>query len=287
MSRVDVSVVITTFNRERLVLQAVESALVQTGVSLEIIVMDDSANGSARSAIESLKNPKVRYERVSGPSNGRPAAGRNEGAKLAVGEYIHFLDDDDLLEQGTLAVLSEALASKPGAGMAFGRVVPFGDNEAILRHQRQYFERATRTARGLRGRMHLTARLLFRESILVNSACMTTRRAFEASGGFDGEIPVCEDVELWARVVRVTDYVFVDRPVLNYRTGEPSIMHSLKESDPKLRISYSRMQQKYRERYGSLEFYALKLASRIPPSQSRRDRASSADVEYDATSGRL
>jgi glycosyltransferase involved in cell wall biosynthesis len=264
MSDVDVSVVIATCNREKLLLQAVESALNQVGVSVEVIVVDDTASGSARQAIEPLVGARLRYVHRTTPSDGRPAMARNEGAKLARGRFLHFLDDDDLLERDTLLVLSRALAAKSGAAMAFGQVVPFGDNKRILDHQKSYFERATRTARALRGRLHLTARLVFRESILVNSACMTTREAFLKSGGYDRDIPVCEDVELWARIVRVTDYVYVDRPVLNYRTGAPSIMHNLVDNDPKLRIAYSRIQDKYRAKHGVFEFFALKLASRIP-----------------------
>ena len=174
-----------------------------------------------------------------------------------------FLDDDDLLESDSLLVLSRALQSKPLAGMAFGRIVPFGDNAKVLRHQRRYFERVARKARSLRGRLQLTAHLLFRESLLVNSACMTRREVFLACGGYDTEIAVFEDVELWARVVRDTDFVYVDRPVLNYRTGAPSLMHNLKENDPKQRIAYARMHEKYRHTHGLLEHSALRILSRI------------------------
>jgi hypothetical protein len=93
---------------------------------------------------------------------------------------------------------------------------------------------------------------------------MTIRTAFLDSGGYDGEIPVCEDVELWARVVRFSDYVYLDRPVLNYRTGGPSLMHNLVDDDPKLRIAYARMQEKYRKKHGPVEFFALKLLSHVP-----------------------
>jgi glycosyltransferase involved in cell wall biosynthesis len=260
----DVSVVIATFNRPKVLLEAVGSALGQVGVNVEVIVLDDAPSGSARSAIESVNDPRVRYVHRPIPSNGRPGMVRNEGAKLAHGHYLHFLDDDDTLERDSLLVLSNALQARPGAGVAFGRIVPFGENETVLARERRHFEHVAETARTLKGRFHLTARLVFRGSLFVNSAAMTTREVFLASGGYDDEISVCEDAELWARIARRTDYVFLDRPVLNYRTGAPSLMTDLVENDPKLLFTYARMQQKYRRTHGALEFYALKLLSRVP-----------------------
>jgi glycosyltransferase involved in cell wall biosynthesis len=259
---VDVSIITPTFRRERQVVHAIESALGQGELAVEVIVLDDSPEGSARDAVESLGSARVRYFKRTTPSNGRPALVRNEGAKLACGQFLHFLDDDDVLEPGALGALSRALLARPATGMAFGAVVPFGDNEAILRKQQAYFRTATRIARSLQGRLHLTAHLLFNATVLVNSACMTRREVFVSSGGYDAHVPVCEDVELWMRIVRATGFVYVDRPVVRYRTGASSLMHDLKENDEKLRIAYARAHRKYREEHGASEFFALKAVAR-------------------------
>jgi len=107
----DVSVIIPTFHREKLVVAAVESALLQRsdGVSVEVIVLDDSPSGSASKAVEAIGDADVRYVRRTVPSGGRPALVRNEGARLARGGFLHFLDDDDVLEGGSLATLADAL----------------------------------------------------------------------------------------------------------------------------------------------------------------------------------
>jgi len=77
----------------------------------------------------------------------------------------------------------------------------------------------------------LTASLLFRPAVLVTSGGMARRDAFTAAGGFDGEIPVCEDTDLWARIAHATGAIFVNQAVARYRTGAPSLMHNLAEDD--------------------------------------------------------
>ncbi len=259
MSNLDVSIIIPTFRRESQLLEAIDSVRNQNGVSFQIIVVDDSAEGSAREAVAAVNDPRVRYVLAQTPSNGLPALPRNEGAKLAQGRYLYFLDDDDIMMPATLAVMSRALDSRPDAGMVFGTVEPFGAHEDWLRRNQEHFARARRIALKLRSARELSAALVFSRSIIVNSACMARRSAFDAVGGYDTEIPVCEDADLWGRIAQSHRYVFLDRPVARYRTGAPSLMHNLGQRDEKLRISYRRIQGKYRLSQGPLRYLARKL----------------------------
>ncbi len=259
MSNIDVSIIIPTFRRESQLLEAIDSVRNQQGVSFQIIAVDDSAEGSAREAVATIDDPRVRYVLAQTPSNGLPALPRNEGAKLAEGRYLYFLDDDDIMMPSTLAVMSRALDSRPDVGMAFGTVEPFGAHEDWLRRNQEHFTRARRIALKLRSARELSAALVFTRSILVNSACMGRRNAFDSVGGYDVEIPVCEDADLWGRIAHRHGYIFLDRPVARYRTGAPSLMHNLAQQDEKLRISYRRIQIKYRQTHGPLRFLARKL----------------------------
>lgn len=262
MSDIDVSVIIPTFHREQQVLEAIGSALAETALSIEVIVLDDSPEGSAFESVSSVHDPRLRYLKCATPSGGKPALVRNHGATLARGRYLHFLDDDDLLEPHALVALAKALESAPRAGMAFGIVIPFGDDERDLREQQTFFGEATRIARRLRGRMQLSANLLFHPTLLINSACMARRECFSGSGGYDSEMAVCEDVDLWARIARASGHVFVDRPVVRYRTGAPSLMHDLDVNDSRLDTSYRRSHAKYRASHGAAEFLLLKIWAR-------------------------
>jgi glycosyltransferase involved in cell wall biosynthesis len=259
---IDVSVIIPTYHREAQLVEAIRSVLDQTDVTFEIIVVDDSAEGSARDAVASVGDPRAQYLLRPEPSQGRPARVRNDGARVAKGRYLYFLDDDDMLQPDTLAAMSKILDAAPAAGMAFGTVEPFGSDETKLRHHQKYFTEARHIARRLSRPHELSAILTFGPAILVCSACMARRAAFVQVGGFDTDISVCEDAELWARIAQATDYVFIDRPVVRYRTGAPSLMHDLAEGDEKLRSSYRRIQGKYRQTHGLFKFVSMKLWAR-------------------------
>jgi glycosyltransferase involved in cell wall biosynthesis len=263
MNDVSVSVIIPTFHRESLLLEAIGSVLRQSGITFQVIVVDDSGKATAADAVASLGDGRVQYIARREPSGGRPALARNEGARIAQGRYLYFLDDDDLMEAGTLSALVAALDAAPTAGMAFGVIKPFGNDAAVLHAEQRYFSKARRIAQRLRGARELSARLVFLSTIIVNSACMARRTAFLASGGYDGEIPICEDTELWARIVQATGYVFVDRPVVQYRTGAPSLMHNLAANDEKLHVSYRRIHGKYRKAHGILNFLAMMFWTRV------------------------
>jgi glycosyltransferase involved in cell wall biosynthesis len=263
MPNIDVTVIIPTFRREREVVEAVRSAIAQDGVTVEAIVLDDSEDGSAREAIRQIGDERVRYIKRAVPSRGRPAIARNEGAKLARGRYVHFLDDDDRLAQGALAAMVDALDARPGAGIALGWVVPFGDDPATLQEKRDYFERAARIGASTRSTLGTVATILFRGTLMVNSACMIRRQHIDALGGYDASMPVYEDVDFFTRGIRRFGHVYVDRPVLHYRTGAPSLMHNLKGDNAKVVESYAIMYRKYKREHGLLEFTALRGLAKV------------------------
>lgn len=262
MTEVDVSVVIPTFRREKLVVEAIKSALGQPGVTLEVFVLDDSPEGSAREAVEGIGDARVLYMHRARPSGGRPAVVRNEGARLARGTFLHFLDDDDRLAEGALAALVGALERRR-AGVAFGTVTPFGEDPAVLEQQREYFRRAAALARRRWTRFDMTACLLFKPTCFVNSACMVRREVALSIGGYDSDLSHCEDAEFYMRAIRASGFVFVDREILHYRTGAPSLMHDLKGDRAQIGHSYGIAYRKYRRTHGPLEFYALKALSKV------------------------
>jgi glycosyltransferase involved in cell wall biosynthesis len=112
-----VSVVIPTYNRAGLVRQAVESALAQTHAGVQIIVVDDGSTDSTLAALEPLRND-ITY--VFQENRGRSAA-RNAGFALAKGEFLVFLDSDDLLPPTRLRLQASYLLEHPAIGAVFGR----------------------------------------------------------------------------------------------------------------------------------------------------------------------
>lgn len=123
MSRPLVSVIIPVYNGEAHIAAALESVLTQDVESLEVIVIDDgSTDGSAR--IAKSYGPRVKYHYQPNRDLGVSAA-RNKAVSLAEGEYLSFLDADDVWADGKLRLQVEALEEDPELDMVFGVVQQF------------------------------------------------------------------------------------------------------------------------------------------------------------------
>jgi len=258
----DVSVIVPTHRREKLVVRAVASALSQRDTRLEVLVLDDTEEGSAREAIASISDPRVVYIKRETPSRGRPALVRNEGIQRANGRFLHFLDDDDALHDDALAWLRAPLEAQPGVGTAFGVVDPFGDDAEVLARERSHYSQAASSARKCNGsRLKFSREILFGTAPFINSACLIRRDVARAIGGYDGSLAMAEGYEFFLRAIRAHGAVFVDRPVLRHQTGLPSLCQNV---EPGVwSATYRAMYDMYRTRYGILEFFALRAWARL------------------------
>jgi len=265
---VDVSVIVPTFRRPEALSEALSSVLRQKGASVEVIVVDDCPDGSARPVAEAAEG-RVRYFHNPRPTGGVPSIVRNLGWPHAEGRFIHFLDDDDLAPPGHYSAVREAFDSRPHVGVVFGPVEPFGDCPVDqLMHERRFFLDAARraaTCARFGPKWAFAGQMLFDKTLLVCSACVIRRECVEALGGFDPEIRLMEDSDFFLRAMRQFGVHFMERTALHYRIGSPSLLHGL-DPDPSRRIEQKqgrrRMQAKYLERRGALEFLSLALFAR-------------------------
>jgi len=260
----DLSVIIPTFRRPVELVEAITRVLAEQQIRLEVIVVDDSPEGSARNAVASIADSRVRYLNSERPSGGKPALVRNQGWPHATGRFVQFLDDDDLPDVGAYTAMIGALEANSGKGVVFGRVEPFGNDPHELQLQEAYFNNATKRARfsnrfGLR--WLITANMLFMDSLLVNSACMLRRECIEPLGGYDVDCELNEDADFYLRAIRRFGCVYLNRVVVHYRTCAPSLMHDRVGSDP-LSRAYRHIHRKYRAEHGAIEYMSLKLFAR-------------------------
>lgn len=110
-----VTVVIPAFNAERYITQALDSVLHQAGGTFECIVVDDGSKDQTRAVVEryclaACRGPRVRYEFQ---ANAGPATARNRGIELATGEFVAFLDADDVWDPHKCAVQMARLNERP------------------------------------------------------------------------------------------------------------------------------------------------------------------------------
>jgi len=264
---VDFSVIIPTFRRPNELMMTIASVLAQRGIEVEVFVIDDSPEGSARDLIEALRDLRVRYVKNPRPSEGVPSVVRNLGWPLAQGRFVHFLDDDDLVPEDHYAAVKEAFLAHPEVGVVFGRVEPFGDApEEQMAQEREFFAAAAHRAlksRRFGSKWAFTGRMMFDGLLLVTGAGVVRRECVQLLGGFDPLMRVREDWDFYARAMRRCGAHFIDRVALHYRISARSLLHysrDLTETDLRyLREARERKRAKYRAERGFLEYFAVKL----------------------------
>ena len=260
-----ISVIIPTFRRPDALMRAIASTF-EPDLDVEVIVIDDSPERSAEPIVASIGRPDVRYAAMPTPTGGRPALVRNLGIELARHDVLYFLDDDDQVLPGGLRAFAEAFAANPEAGVAFGTVRCVGPDERTRVRYQAWFDHVAASARRVQHSSWLTAGvIMFRGTLLINSCCAIRRSVALDLGGYDADIAVYEDVEFFTRGIRLAGHCLVDQPVLLYSTGLPSIIHDLRGDDGPIVDAHRQMYEKYRSRWGVIDFRALQVASKLLP----------------------
>jgi glycosyltransferase involved in cell wall biosynthesis len=111
------SFVMPTYNRGYCIAASLQSILAQADDNAEIIVVDDGSTDDTATVIQNLAAPQIRYFRL--PENGGTNNAKNLGATQAQGEWLVFLDSDDLLLPGGLELISQNITSQPRADLFF------------------------------------------------------------------------------------------------------------------------------------------------------------------------
>jgi glycosyltransferase involved in cell wall biosynthesis len=217
MSQPEVSVIIPNFNRHQAMERAADSVLSQTGVSFELLVVDDASDAPPSRLYRRLREAGQRVlvaDRRQGPG---PC--RNWAAAEARGRYLSFLDSDDCWLPGKLA---QQLQSLRESGLRIGQV-----EEIWYRHGvRVNPLKVHRMEAG-----DLFARSL-RAVCVSPSSVMLERDLFLETGGFDPELFVCEDYDLWLRVAARQKFHLLDRPlVVKYGGHDDQLSKALPAMD--------------------------------------------------------
>jgi glycosyltransferase involved in cell wall biosynthesis len=106
-----------SFNRAYCIEASLNSILIQTGPTLEILVIDDGSTDDTAALLKKYQLPNVHYHRI--PENGGTNNAKNLGAELAQGEWLVFLDSDDLLMPGGLEKMADCIGSHLDADLFF------------------------------------------------------------------------------------------------------------------------------------------------------------------------
>ncbi len=207
-----VSVIIPTYNRWPLVREAIESVLAQSYRFFELIVIDD---GSTDDTAKQLAGFGTHLRLIEQPHRGVSAA-RNRGAKVARGRYLAFLDSDDLWFPEKLAIQTAFMEDHAAIEIC-------QTDEIWIRRGLRVNPKAKH--RKPSGDIFLRSLEL---CLVSPSAVMITRELFNRSGGFDENLPVCEDYDLWLRIASKHSIPLIAKALTIKRGGHgDQLSHSL------------------------------------------------------------
>ena len=195
-----VSVIIPTYNRADFLAEAVDSVLGQTWKDLEVIVVDDGSTDESQEILRRYGD-RVRffYQENEGPSSAR-----NLGASRARGQFLAFLDSDDVWEPNKLDAQMAFLRSHPDV-----RMVCCGGY--VLGKSRR---RRTPIARDLSGDLFLR---LYLRSFINTSSVVLARECFFEVGPFDPMMRTAEDYDFWLRVAHRFRIGYLKAPLVGIR----------------------------------------------------------------------
>lgn len=198
-----ISVIIPTYNSAKYIKDTIESVLNQTYKDLEIIVVDDGSTDNTKDIVSKYQVKYIYQE------NKGPAAARNRGIKEAQGEYIAFLDSDDvwmveklekqmaIFENSTYAMIYCDMSHKV--------------NEKIV-HKSYLKEKGYRGP----GSGDIHERLL-KENFIFTPTVLVKKEVLKKTGYFDESYKICEDYKMWLTIAKKYQIAFLDE-VLVIRT---------------------------------------------------------------------
>lgn len=204
-----VSVIIPAYNRAHLIAQTLQSVANQTCTDWECIVVDDGSTDETASIVQQFVEADNRFKLIQQP-NSNAASARNRGASEARGEFLAFLDSDDLFEPDKLDWQLQRLRQDRDAVMVYGESLGFNDRDST--RGGLLFSRISDKPQG-------PPRQAFEGLLTMNPvmAPLVRASAFRTAGGFDTSLPSAEDWDMWLSLARLGTVVFEQRQSLRYR----------------------------------------------------------------------
>lgn len=209
-----VSVVVASYNMGSYLPLAVSSALAQTYDRIEVLIIDDgSTDNTAAIAQGLLTDPRVRYIHQ---QNGGQASSKNRGIRESKGEFIAFLDADDLWEPTKLEEQLPLFEKSAKVGVVCARYVEIDAEGKELRVDSSTFFRGKVSGR------------LLKYNYIGFSTSVVRRECFETLGCFKEDLGMGIDYELWLRFSTQYEFDFVDRTLVKYRVWAGQMSKNLK-----------------------------------------------------------
>lgn len=207
-----VSIIIPTYNRKDTVFETIDSALEQTFTDREIIVVDDGSSDGTKDLLYEKYGSSIKILRQ---DNQGPAAARNTGIRESQGNYLAFLDSDDIWLPETVETLIKEFSSEYKPGLVYCGILK------IFKDDRTAIETIPEK-KGMIYDQLLEGNFIGGSSnVLVKKDCLTN------VGLFNGDCSPAEDYDLWLRIAKKYPVQYVPKTLVNYLVHPDGISQDL------------------------------------------------------------
>lgn len=204
-----ISVIIPLYNSEKTLCETLESVLQQTFSDWEIIAVNDGSKDSTLNILATIKDPRLK---VFSYRNGGISVSRNRGLALAEGEYIAFLDHDDLWTADKLELQLKALQQNPQAAVAYSWVDLIDESNRLIRSCHLYKDK---------GKVY--EKVLTDFIVVTASNPLIKKSALREVGGFDESLFGSDDMDLFLRLAARFEFAVVEKSQILYRITNSSV----------------------------------------------------------------
>jgi glycosyltransferase involved in cell wall biosynthesis len=228
-----VSIVIPTHNRSGLLKNAVESALAQTYDNIEIIIVDDLSSDNTEQVVNELLNGKILYIKNETSLGG--AGARNKGIENSKGEFIAFLDDDDIWYPDKIKLQVNKISEND-------------DNILCTCGLRVVYSSTGLDYFNFPKIKDVTLeKMLLNNLVGITSTVLVRKSSLDTAGNFDSRLPAREEYDLWIRLSECGKFTSVNKPLLDYNihTNRAQISANIDKFIKGNRIIHEKYADKY------------------------------------------
>jgi glycosyltransferase involved in cell wall biosynthesis len=209
----EISIIIPAYNAEKTIVETLASVQAQTFSDWEAIVIDDGSTDNTLNLLKAQKDPRIR---VFSCPNAGVAAARNRGLAEVTGDFVAFLDADDLWTPDKLELQRAALQANPEAGVAYSWNYYQYENL-----DDSYAETSNR----FEGNVY--ADLLIKNFIQNGSNPLVRKEAIASVGLFDSTLIGCEDWDYYLQLAKNWPFVLVPKVQVIYRQSPGSVSSNI------------------------------------------------------------
>lgn len=221
-----ISIVTASYNYEDLIKETIESVLAQTYSEWELIIVDDGSTDNSREVIKSYANRDERISLFTHPDNTNKGLCETVklGCERATGEYIAFLESDDVWTPNYLEEKINALKSYPEVRLIFNSVEMFGDNKTIGEYEK-YFQISGKILDKIRFPANIFNAMLLINLVPTFSCAMVKKETLLACN-FDNLYGPWLDWGLWLQITYKHSVAYLPKNLTKWRMHQKSYINT-------------------------------------------------------------